>query len=329
MSSKPRAVVVGGGFGRNYARALAHPGSPVELAAIVGRGGPRSTALAQELGVPVWSSAELENQPLDLAVVAVRSAIIGGMGDSISASLLSRGVAVIQELPIHSTSVIELLRQARRGTTVFHPSAFYDRLATTRRFTSHAIDLRKRVGFENVLVRTCCQTLHDALLVLSGFMAGPPPRDARVTNRRGHARVDLDWAGVPVDIQVGNRMDTRDPDAHSQPLMAFVVSTSEGELELGHVHGPTVFMPMAPSTTDGLDPNAPVAVVHGEELLTGQLLGKLWPEAIHSAVKELLAGKQSFGQRELATLKLWEKISPQLASPLRIGSDETTSGNLP
>ena len=114
MSSKPRAVV-GGGFGRNCARALAHPGSPVELAAIVGRGGPRSTALAQELGVPVWSSAELENQPLDLAVVAVRSAIIGGMGESISASLLSRGVAVIQELPIHSTSVIELSSKDRKS----------------------------------------------------------------------------------------------------------------------------------------------------------------------------------------------------------------------
>lgn len=57
-TAAPRgAVVVGAGFGARYADALARPGSPAPLTAVVGTGGRPGRDLARDLGVRYLTTA--------------------------------------------------------------------------------------------------------------------------------------------------------------------------------------------------------------------------------------------------------------------------------
>ncbi len=328
MSPRPLSIVIGAGFGEHYARALAGPSSPAELVAVVGQGGPRSASLARDLGVGLWSmdrlDAALARHPVDVAVVAVRSAVVGGPGDELAAALLDRGIPVLQELPIHTRSILESTRRASRSGTVLRPTAFYDRLAPVTRFAGMAAELTAHEHLDHVVLRTCRQTLHDALLVLSAVVTGPPPRAVEVTNHGGTAHAFCDWAGVPVDILIENRLDPRDPDAFSQPLMSFILTTAAGELELGQVHGPTRWTPVIHRRQAGRAPDGSATTAHGEEPSVAEILSVLWPAAIRAAVVDLLdrarRGLPGISQRELAVLSLWERLCAGLSAAQVIGT---------
>ena len=89
-----RAIVIGSGWGAHAARALARR-ADVDLVAVVGRGSPRSRALAEELGVDARTDDDVE---VDLAVVAVGERVHA----TLVAPLLTRGVHVLVGHPVCS-----------------------------------------------------------------------------------------------------------------------------------------------------------------------------------------------------------------------------------
>lgn len=313
----PRVAVVGATFGAHYARALRAPGSPAELACIVGAGGSRSSELAADMKVPLRTVAEIGE--VDAAVVAVRSSLVGGAGDDITRELLSRGIAVLQELPVHSRDVAESLRAARRSGVGFAVNPFYPHLSPVRRFVARTAELQQHGTVHRVLARTCGQTLHATLFVLAEALQGPPPRSTEVLRGRGGHLVRMDWSGVEVDLVIAARLDPGDPDNLAQPLLACTVSAEDGELQLDHPHAPCRWFPR-PHVRHGwpLRPDGPSAVVlpPTHEPTIGEALTELWPAAIARALKGVLAGPGVPDQRALAVLRLWESISAELPPPV-------------
>ncbi|MEL4164669.1 hypothetical protein MTQ16_07410, partial [Corynebacterium bovis] len=312
-----------------YADALARPGSPAPLTAVVGTGGRPGRDLARDLGVrylatapdpaapdrtaptaPATDIPHLPGFPRDTAaaVVAVRSGMIGGQGDDLAAGLLRAGVPVLQELPVDPGTVTALTALAREHGTAYRVTGFYEHLGPGRAFIDAVRSLTRRSTVTHVLLRTSHQVLDRAGLLLAEALGAVPVGDVQVIPGAGPGRwfISGTWGRVPVDVVLDHRMDPRDPDNHSQPVAAAVVETTDGELTWDGV-GSRPRWSQRPHVVDGrlTDPDGPVAEEWGRDVATdatvpptwGEVVDAAWPEGVHRAVAELVAEATGAGDR--------------------------------
>lgn len=335
-------VVVGAGFGTHYARALA--GSPeTPLTAIVGRGGDAGRRLADELGVRYVTRSGTDDprqrrygSPAG-AVVAVRSEIVGGDGDRITAELLGSGVPVLQELPVAPAAVSRHLSLAHRHGTRYMVCGLYEYTAPVRRFVAAVGSLRARTTVTHVLVRTSHHVLDRAALILAEALGAVPvgPHSIAATSSPEWRLVSGRWGRVPVDIMLAHRMDPVDPDNSSQPVMTVVVDTADGELSWdGPVSVPRWHQRPHSCAGQLTDPLGATACAWtpdtggGEVSNWGQVVDQVWPDAVRSAVADLVdsaAPDRTVRDRErraLLVLRWWQDLSAQLPAPARIMSQE-------
>lgn len=315
----PRALVVGSTFGRHYARALAAPDSQVRLAAVMGTGNPRGRALAEELGVPYVRDGDAVK--VDLAVVAVRSAVVGGPGDEIARTLLDRGVAVLQELPVHSRELADSARAARRRKVSFGVNTFYEHLRPVRLLQAVTTSLRES-GHElrSVDLRTSVQVLHCALHVVGSILNCAPSGQHAVHDLNGPGRllVDSVWGAVPVTLLVHNRVDPADPNNNCQPLLDMVLTYDIGEVHLAAPHGPLRWTRRLHEHAGEFHlPEEPISsMIEGAG--TGTAIEDLWHDGIRHAVGRFAAGELTLGQRHLAIGRWWERLSAEMRLPVPV-----------
>ncbi|KQB83508.1 Saccharopine dehydrogenase [Corynebacterium oculi] len=328
------AVVVGAGFGARYAEALAGPDSPAPLTAIVGTGGRTGQALARDLGVRYFAVGDttevpsLPGFPRDtaVAVIAVRSGVVGGQGDALAAGFLRAGIPVLQELPVDPGTVAALTSLAREHDTTYRVTGFYEHLGSVRAFIDAVRSLILRSTVTHVLLRTSHQVLDRAALLLAEAVGAVPLGDARIAPGAAPGRwlISGMWGRVPVDILLDHRMDPRDPDNHSQPVAAAVVETADGELTWDGV-GTLPRWSQRPHIAGGAltDPNGAVAQEWGRGPVPptwGELVETAWPEGIRRAVAGLLDAGAGESRRTVFVLRWWLRVSSALPAPVDIRS---------
>lgn len=364
-TQRPRALVVGSTFGLQYARGLAHPDSPVELAGIIARGSDRSRALADTFGVPFYQLPDLTEPAtslsaaglpeVELACVVVRSAVSGGPGDDIARFFLQSGTSVLQEHPVHPTSIVQHLHTARAATPsdavaatgLAHPvyavNAFYPTLPTVQNLVRCVSTLRQQSRIVAVEVCGSIHIFYALLAILAEMLPGLPrlilqrePLAQQGVNKQV-VNLTLDWEGTPVDIRLYNRMAPVDPDNHSQPLFGCVVECEDGELVFDHVHGPVRWMPRSHYVDGAFTHSAdtPSRMLVGEDEFTDavghpfceftgrQLMEEVWPRGVMNRVGALAAAtcqQEAFGQRDLALAKLWQEVAAEIPHPVAIES---------
>lgn len=138
-----RVVVCGTGFGRIHLRAVGLvPG--LRLAGVLARGGDASRGLAAAHGVPLWTDVAELPADVDLASVAVGSAVQGGPGSELVLALLARGIHVLQEHPAHPDEITAAARAARTAGVRYRLSTHYRHVRATRGFLASAERLRAR-----------------------------------------------------------------------------------------------------------------------------------------------------------------------------------------
>lgn len=336
-------LVVGAGFGRHYATALAQS-TDAPLAAIAGRGGRAGRELAARLDVPYARITAPADAVGDVgvrpngAVVAVRSELVGGDGDAIVEALLESSIPVMQELPVAPATMSRHMSLAHRRKTRYMVCGLYEFTAPVRRFVDCVSYLRDRTKITHVVIRTSHQVLERAGLILSEAL-GAVPNGRNVVSATASPEWKLisgRWGRIPVDIMVANRMAPQDPDNHSQPMMTAVVETGEGELSWnGPVSAPR--WQQRPHTRDGrlTDPLGDVAREWGasdrvtEAETWGAVVDAVWPEAVRSAAA-MLTGNDArardmleHNRRCLCVLRWWQDISAQLPAPERIDSRDS------
>lgn len=336
-------AVIGAGFGAHYARALV--GAPrARLSCIGGRGGPCGRALAEELGVTYVSLEDAsipsrERLPGALvgAVVAVRSEIVGGEGDRIAEGFLRAGIPVLQELPLAPDTVSRQLTLARQHRTRFLACGLYEYTAPVRWFIRAVEHLRRRTRVTHVLLRTSHQIMDRAGCILAEALGAVPvgSHSSAGTAAPEWAFVSGRWGRIPVDVMVARRLDPRDPDNHSQPFMSAVVETADGELTWEGPAAAPRWHPRPHSRGGRIaDPEGATAVTWGppggdaNASTWGDVVGRVWPEAIRAAVADLVEGGASpeevrrRDRRTLLVLRWWYDVSARLPAPERITSRE-------
>lgn len=351
MSGRERAplrvVVCGTRFGQVYLSALRRCPERYRLAGIVARGGARSVALAEEYGVPLYSSVDQLPGDVDAACVVVSSSVGGGQGAVLARQLMERGVHVLQEHPLHPAELADCLRTARGTGTQYLLNTFYPHVEPVRRFVAAA---RRLVELRTpVFVDAMCavQVSFDLLDILGEIFGGVRPWSLTAPAAAGGrplTSVDATVAGVPLTLRVENRMEPGD-DSTSLFLHRVTVGTDAGNLTLVNTHGPVVWSPVPRTAPDAVGrflpgPGASAEVLGPVEAPSWKtVLEEVWPDGVLHALDELAARIAEGGdplrgaQRHLTVAQAWQDLTgalgyPQEVSP-RPGAPVTAADLLP
>ncbi|WP_239476718.1 Gfo/Idh/MocA family oxidoreductase [Nocardia arizonensis] len=327
MSAAPErtAVVVGATFGAVYAGALTAPESAVRLVGIVGTGGHRSRALAESLGLPLYTDID-RVPPVDLAVVVVRAGIVGGPGSRISARLLERGIHVLQEQPVHAEEMIDLARTAARHGVRYGVNDFYSGVEPVRQFIGAAANLARISPIRYVHARAALQVAFPLFGMLARILPRLTPArvDVLPAPAAPFASVRLTLDDVAVDLLIDNQLCADDPDNYLRLLHEFTVGTEAGELSLAHTHGSTYWR----RRRSGAPTDAPIAQRIGETFdpTVAETCRTLWPPAVRHAVDTfataLGTSRNTLSQRQIRAARLWASVTSAMGPAVLIAPPE-------
>ncbi|HEY0639001.1 MAG TPA: Gfo/Idh/MocA family oxidoreductase [Pseudonocardiaceae bacterium] len=342
--SAPRLVVCGTTFGRLYLAALDRPEPPAVLAGVLARGSARSVAVAERYGVPLYRAVEELPDDVELACVAVRAAVIGGVGGELVTALLERGVHVLQEHPVHHDELAGALRLARRRGVLHRLNSHYPHLPAVRRFLAAARELY-RYGPPRFVDAATSVHVAFAFVDLLGralpslrpwAFADPAPwPDALrgLTDASPPLRsVDGVIGGVPLTLRVHNQLDPSDPDNHAHLMHRITIGTDHGSLTLVNTHGPVVWSPRMHVTDyaqrDDLgagDPHlalpstGPLGDPHAAPY--AEVIGTQWPDALAATIDGFATAARAgedplrLGQYHLTVTRIWQDLTSRLGQP--------------
>lgn len=242
-----RVVVCGTTFGRVYLKAIERLGDAFQLVGVLASGSAHSRRLAREYGVPLYREVmDIPEGHVDLACVVVRSTVVGGPGQGIARAFLQRGIAVLQEHPVHHDEVVECLRLARRHGTRYELNAFYPDLAAPRRFIETGQRLLRHSPPGWLDAACSVHVLYPLIAILGQLLGGfrpwnfqvyPPPAGGPFTMVGGAI------AGIPLTLRVQNQINPKDPDNHTELLHRLSLGCEAGSLTLTDTHGILLWSP--------------------------------------------------------------------------------------
>jgi thiazolinyl imide reductase len=339
-----RVAVAGTNFGRVHAAGvLAHP-DEFELVAILSRGSAPSRRYAAELGVAHCTDVGELPADVDVACVAVGSAVSGGRGAELACELLARGIAVLAEHPMHPDELAECLRTARRHRTGFRITTHYPHVAPVRTFLAAAERLRSHAAPLFVDAASPVHVLHPLLDVLGRALGGlrpwafaePAPVPAELATLSGGPgplrSLNAVLAGVPLTLRVQNQLHPGDRDNHALLWHRIAIGTDAGVLTLADTHGPVLWSPRFHAARDAdrrlvLDGGEHLALPStsvigpAETESFADVMGSLWPDAVAHALRGLReavrAGVDPLkdGQFDLTVSRMWADLVTRLGPP--------------
>lgn len=339
-SGRMRVVVCGTTFGHVYLEALRRPRLPLQLTGILARGSARSRACAERCGVPLFTDVEEVPDDTDIACVVVRSGAFGGRGTELCKALMTRGIHVMQEHPVHHDELAECLAHARRHRVVYRLNTFYPHLEPVRRFVAAARRLAARQAPVFVDAACAIQVAYPLFDILGQALGGVRPYEisalplAAQPQGAGAPFRSLEGmiAGVPLTLRVQNQIDPSDPDNHLHLLHRITIGTGGGNLTLLDTHGPLLWSPrlhIPAATKDSFElagsehldlvsagPIGPAAAPTFREIL-----GSTWPAGVATALLELRSAVLSdedprrLGQYHLALCGAWQELTSRLGYP--------------
>ena len=347
-----RIVVCGTGFGRIHLRAVAAvPG--LRLAGILARGGEASRALAAAHGVPLHTDVADLPADVDVASVAVGSAVQGGPGTDLVLALLARGIHVLQEHPAHPDEITAAARAARKAGVRYRLSTHYRHVRATRGFLASAARLRARSPIVHVdaagpvhLLQPLVDVLGLAVGGLRPWAFADPverPRELTALEARPSPFTAIEGVvgGVPLSLRVHHELHPADRDNHALLWPRISLAAEAGVLTLADVHGPVTWSPALFTRRDvagrlDLDgdparralprlsswPDAPAPTA-------GDLFDDVWPDAVAHAlgllVAEIRAGEGDAlraAQADITMARAWVDLTRRLGPPRSIRPGE-------
>ncbi|MFC3452576.1 Gfo/Idh/MocA family oxidoreductase [Amycolatopsis speibonae] len=262
--SRLRTVVCGTRSGQTYLAALAGLSAEFDLVGVLGNGGVRSVSTARQAGVPLWTDVEEVPDDVDVACVVTRSSFMGGPGSELARTLLSRGVHVLQEQPIHHDDLMESFKTAREHGVCYRMGNQYTQLPAVRTWAAAARELiaQQRPVY---LDAACAVQVSFPLVHILGQALGSvrPWRFAAAGKSGPFSLVTGEVGGVPVTLRVQNEIATEDSDNHMHLLTRATLGFEGGGLALHDAHGPVSWTPrlhIPHSVRGSFDFSAPDAV---------------------------------------------------------------------
>lgn len=347
-----RVVVSGTGFGRIHLRAVgAVPG--LRLAGILARGGDASRAVAAAHGVPLWTDVADLPDDVDVASVAVGSAVQGGPGSDLVLALLARGIHVLQEHPAHPDEITAAARAARRAGVRYRLSTHYRHVRATRGFLASAERLRARSPLVHVDAAGPVHLLQPLIDVLGLAVGGlrpwafadpvERPRELTALETRASPLTAIEGVvgGIALSLRVHHELHPADRDNHALLWPRIALASEAGVLSLADVHGPVTWSPALHTRRDAagrldLDgdparramprlsswPDAPAPSA-------GDLFDDVWPDAVAHALAQLVAEIRAgdgdalrHAQADITMARAWVDLTRRLGPPRSIRPGE-------
>jgi pyochelin biosynthesis protein PchG len=336
---RPRVIVCGTGFGRTYLSALRRPGMPFELTGILARGSPRSLDCARSYRVPLYTGADDLPGDVDLACVVVNAGINGGHGAELAQDLMSRGIHVLQEHPLHQAELAACLRQARRSGVVYQVNSHYVHVPAVASFIRAARRLTERQDPLFIDAVSSFQMLYTLVDILGQILGGIPPWSLTAAPQpAGSAEVlrsvSADLGGIPVTLRIQNQLDPQRRDNGPHIMHRVTLATEGGNLLLATTHGPVIWNPrlhmpldygqavtVGASSAEHLDLPSVFCLTAPTGWPYREIIGDEWPLAVGQALlrlrKAILAGTDPLpdGRYHLAVCRLVADIAGQLGRP--------------
>ena len=337
-----RAIVCGTSFGRFYLRALAN-NPAIELVGILSSGSAASAGYARELNIAHYTSVASLPADIDLACVVVRAAVSGGKGAEIACQLLSRGIHVLQEHPLHPDELADCLRAAHQHRVRFGINAFYPFVAPIRRFLEAAEILRQRQPVQYIEGVCGAQVLYPLLDVIARALGKLRPAQLALMEPRQvgpYTCLHGSIGGVPLTLRVQNQIHPADADNHALLLHRLTITAESGVLALADTHGPAIWSPrlhthrdethrlvLEGEGTERLSAASSTLLPGSEAVGFSEIFERLWPQAINCAVADFersidapaLAQQQV--QWALGVTGFWHRVSSVLGPPELIYPD--------
>ncbi|MFJ4439333.1 Gfo/Idh/MocA family oxidoreductase [Streptomyces sp. NPDC088923] len=329
-----RVLVCGTNFGRFYAQAVdERPG--LVLAGVLSRGSAASRELAARYGVPHHTEVSALPEDIDLACVAVGSAISGGAGTELALALLDRGVHVLQEHPVHLDEMTRCLRLARRRGVHYRVNTHYPHVAPVRRFLAAAQRLRERQRPLFVDAAGPVHLMHPLVDVLGRALGSLRPWSFDEGPTRPGApfqTVSGALAGIPLTLRVQNQLDPSDRDNHALHWHRVSLGTEGGVLTLADTHGPVLWSPRLHVARDtghrfvldgpGTEPleRATTSVLGGTGSFR-EVFTRLWPDALGLAIDGLREAAEqgtdplAGAQYDLTVCRIWSALAARIGPP--------------
>lgn len=348
---KLKIVVCGTGYGKAYLAALCSETAEFELAGILARGSDASQQMATTLGVPLYQRVEQIPQDIDIACVAIKATILGGQGTDIAMQLMSRGIHVLQEHPIHAADVVKCIEQAKKYGVQYQVNSHFAHVQQVGVFIDY---VRQACQQDSPLyVDVCTSLTFSTLDILAQALGGLQPfsltspgkylaqQQDNVVGFMPFTCLSGLLKGIPLTLRLQNHYagDDSTVDDNLLVMHRLCVGFSSGNVTLLNTHGPVVwsaghvgssFMPaiIRQAGQAGLDPegmsNHPSAVSFSpaEALSVKQITCSDWPDAILRALKQLrsaILDKQAWDTQQpeyLSTLsQCWMTINRHAGVP--------------
>jgi pyochelin biosynthetic protein PchG len=337
---RPRVLVCGTGFGRTYLAALRQPEMPFELAGILARGGQRSRDCARYYQVPLYTEIAQVPEDVQVACVVLNSGVNGGRGAEVAQQLMTRGIHVLQEHPLHQAELAACLRQARRSGVIYHLNTHYVHVDAVACFVRAARRLLAHQPAQFIDALTSFQVLYTLIDILGQALGGIRPWSVTGQARTAEPApevlrtVNVVLGEVPITLRIQNQVHPARRDSGAHIMHRVTLATEGGNLLLATTQGPVLWNPRLHMPADYQ--NAVTVADSGAEYLDlpsvswltapggpsyREVIGQEWPRAVARA---LLALRQAImdgedplpaGQYQLAVCRLVADITACLGSP--------------
>lgn len=337
MTRRTRVLVCGANFGRFHAAAIRTRPDTYELAGILTRGSDAGRAWAAELGVPFHTDPGALPGDIDIACVAVGSAISGAGGTELAARLLARGIHVLQEHPLHLDEFTASLRLAREHGVQYRVASQYPHLAAVRRFVAAAERLRARRDVTFADLACPVHLLQPAIAILGLALGGLRPWELTAFPALpGHPFRVLQGrlAGVPLTVRVHHELNPADRDNHALLWPRVTLGTDGGVLTLADLHGPVLWHPRPHAdrdadrrfvlhgpATEHLDLAPATTLAPAPHASFRSVFARAWPEAIAVGLDALRAAAADgtdvlrAAQFDVTVCRIWSRAAESLGPP--------------
>lgn len=317
-----RVLVCGSRFGQFYLEALKLlSDTEFEIAGLFAKGSERSKIGAQHYGVELFTDIDCLPQNIDLACVVIRSSVMGGEGTKLAVELMSRGISVLLEHPVHHQDISMCIKTANKYGVYFHIGNLYLHLDAPRTFFAAAGALlsQMKISYLNADFSSHVSFPFVALLV-GALQSVRPMTIADVQKNEGPFQTIIGKIGtILFSFRVHNQVAPNDSDNYLYLFHEITLGTESGSLSM-ETHGPVVWKPRMhiPNNINipwGLKGLLPEHLLEPSQIKLDKrepeefsvLLGKRWPEAVGADI-EVIA-KQIWGETSRSdTLKQQQRL---------------------
>lgn len=334
---KKKVIVCGVGFGQFYLKAIELLPHKYELVGILSKGSEKSKEYAKNYKVPLFTDiTQIWEIKVDLVCVVVKSTVVGGVGSNIVQEILSHGVDVIQEHPVHLDELTYNIKLARQHKCRYLLNTFYPNLKRVSDFIKNIKILKDNCIIQYIHADCSVHVLFPLIDIIGRGLGGLRPWNFKLlekaTDKIPFSIISGEINSIPININIQNQIEPVNPENNTLLLHVIEIFTNSGKLTLTGPNGIIVWEPCMNKTLDAngdfridkedvfLDLTTYETWWAKQEISFREMFTEEWPESIKKSLENFYDAYENSTllnqemQYVLGGTKAWQVIGKELGN---------------